>query len=66
MAATKQAVLTGMGRCHNCGQELIEIDNRGERLNGCGALTDGPMGKACDMADTNRVSLHAYRGTNFP
>jgi hypothetical protein len=45
MAATKQAVLTGMGRCHNCGQELIEIDNRGERLNGCGAPTDGLMGK---------------------
>jgi hypothetical protein len=21
-----------MGRCHNCGQELIEIDNRGELL----------------------------------
>ena len=24
-----------MGRCHNCGQELIEIDNQGERLTGC-------------------------------
>ena len=24
-----------MDRCHNCGQELIEIDNRGERLRGC-------------------------------
>ena len=23
-----------MGRCHNCRQELIEIDNRGERLTG--------------------------------
>ena len=21
--------------CHNCGQGLIEIDNRGERLTGC-------------------------------
>jgi hypothetical protein len=21
--------------CHNCGQELIEIDNRGTRLKGC-------------------------------
>jgi hypothetical protein len=41
MAATKQAVLSGMGRCHDCGQELIEIDNRGERLTGCGAPTDG-------------------------
>jgi hypothetical protein len=26
---------SGMDRCHNCGQELIEIDNRGERLTGC-------------------------------
>ena len=25
----------GMERCHNCGQELVEIDNRGERLTGC-------------------------------
>ena len=25
----------GMERCHNCGQPLIEIDNHGERLNGC-------------------------------
>jgi len=24
-----------MERCHNCGQELIEIDNRGIRLAGC-------------------------------
>jgi hypothetical protein len=24
-----------MGRCHDCGQELIEIDNEGERLTGC-------------------------------
>jgi hypothetical protein len=24
-----------MDRCHNCGQELVEIDNRGVRLNGC-------------------------------
>ena len=24
-----------MERCHNCGQELIEIDNRGQRLTGC-------------------------------
>ena len=24
-----------MQRCHNCGQELIEIDNQGERLTGC-------------------------------
>ena len=24
-----------MGRCHNCGQELIEIDPYGERLTGC-------------------------------
>ena len=23
-----------MERCHNCGQELVEIDNRGERLIG--------------------------------
>ena len=23
------------GRCRECGQELIEIDNRGERLWGC-------------------------------
>ena len=36
-----------MGRCHDRGQELIEIDNRGERLTGCGAPTDGgPMDKA--------------------
>ena len=26
---------SGMGRCHNCGQELMEIDKRGERLTGC-------------------------------
>ena len=25
----------GMSCCHNCGQELMEIDNRGERLIGC-------------------------------
>jgi len=24
-----------MDRCHNCGQELVEIDNRGQRLTGC-------------------------------
>ena len=24
-----------MCRCHNCGQPLVEIDNRGERLRGC-------------------------------
>ena len=24
-----------MERCHNCRQELVEIDNRGERLTGC-------------------------------
>ena len=24
-----------MDRCHNCGQELVEIDNRGVRLTGC-------------------------------
>jgi hypothetical protein len=24
-----------MDRCYNCGQELIEIDNRGEHLTGC-------------------------------
>ncbi len=24
-----------MERCHNCGQELVEIDNRGQRLTGC-------------------------------
>ena len=24
-----------MERCHNCRQELVEIDNRGERLIGC-------------------------------
>ena len=24
-----------MDRCYNCGQELIEIDNRGERVTGC-------------------------------
>ena len=24
-----------MDRCHNCDQELIEIDNRGQRLVGC-------------------------------
>jgi hypothetical protein len=24
-----------MGRCHNCEQELVEIDNRGQRLVGC-------------------------------
>ena len=24
-----------MHRCHNCGQELMEIDKRGERLTGC-------------------------------
>ena len=24
-----------MDRCHNCGQELVEIDNRGELLTGC-------------------------------
>ena len=37
------------GSCHNCGQDLIEIDNRGERLTGClscnlwarGAARDG-------------------------
>ena len=25
----------GMDRCYNCGQELIEIDSRGERVTGC-------------------------------
>ena len=24
-----------MCRCYNCGQELVEIDNRGQRLTGC-------------------------------
>ena len=24
-----------MDRCHNCGQELIEIDNHGQSLTGC-------------------------------
>ena len=37
--ATAPAILLGrlpsvMERCHNCGQELVEIDNRGERLIG--------------------------------
>ena len=26
---------SGMRRCHNCGQELIKINNQGERLAGC-------------------------------
>ena len=59
-----------MGRCHNCGQELIEIDNRGERLTGCLTcnLWAGEEGKrwigfqwkisapctSCDMADIDR------------
>jgi hypothetical protein len=24
-----------MVRCHNCGQELVDIDNHGQRLTGC-------------------------------
>jgi hypothetical protein len=24
-----------MDRCHNCDRELIEVDNRGQRLVGC-------------------------------
>lgn len=32
---TPPAETEGANRCNQCGQELIEIDNRGERLVGC-------------------------------
>ena len=64
MVATKQAVLSDMDRCHNCGQELIEIDNRGERLTGCVSRnlwvpTDGDRWVRLSVEDLN--ALHQLR-----
>ena len=33
--ALRAAKVGGMDRCHNCGQEIIEIENDGLRLSGC-------------------------------
>ena len=35
IAPTEADEDSALDRCHNCGQELVEIDNRGQRLNGC-------------------------------
>ena len=49
-----------MDRCHNCGQELIKIDNQGERLNG--SLTGG-QGEAQDqVAGSVRKTPDAPQG----
>ena len=49
---------SGMDRCHNCGQELVEIDNRGERLTGC--LTCN-LWTASDAKGWTRLSVEDLR-----
>ena len=39
-----------MDRCHNCGQELIEIDNRGQRLTRNLQSVDGRRREGLDTA----------------
>ena len=67
MVATKQAVLSDMDRCHNFGQELIEIDNRGEPLTGCvscnlWALTDGDRWVRLSVEDLHALNQLRHGG----
>jgi hypothetical protein len=53
-----------MGRCHNCDQELIEVDNRGQRLVGCLTcnLWTAPTGTGwLRLSEQDLRSLHDLR-----
>jgi hypothetical protein len=53
-----------MGRCHNCGQELIEIDNGGERLIGCltcNLWTAGRGERWIRLSEEDLRALHQLR-----
>jgi hypothetical protein len=51
-----------MDRCHNCGQELIEIDNRGQRLTRtCNLWTAGDAKGWTRLSEADLRSLHQLR-----
>jgi hypothetical protein len=53
-----------MGRCHSCGQELIEIDNRGRGLTGCltcNLWTAGDAKGWTRLSEEDLRSLHQLR-----
>ena len=51
-----------MGRCHNCGQGLIEIDNQGERLTGCLTCNSGLSPKAMvRLSEEDLRAMHELR-----
>jgi len=46
-AALSRMIETGKDKnCHHCGQPLIEIDNRGQRLSGCLTCNLWTVGKS--------------------
>jgi len=53
-----------MDRCHNCGQELVEIDNRGQRLTGwitCNLWTAGDAKGWTRLSEEDLRALHQLR-----
>jgi hypothetical protein len=55
-----------MDRCNHCQQELIEIDNRGERLAGClscnlWSVAGEKLWMALSKEDLNALELHYLR-----
>ena len=59
----------GIGRCNQCHQALIEIDNRGERLIGCltcnlWATAAGKRWKRLSEEDLRAVHLLRRHGPN--
>jgi hypothetical protein len=64
-----QVRVVRMERCHNCDQELIEIDNRGQRLTGCltcNLWSAGDRKRWTRLSEEDLRALHLLRHGGAP